>query len=153
MAMKFTDALDKKPDDVVAPPILPVGTYIFMVTKAHTVRETEAWDFVTLPVKVLSAEDDVDEDDLAEFGKVLDTPSRVQFMFPTDPEEETSYKRSEFQLKKFLESHLQVEGDTMGEMLANAVNAQFLGTIKHVPDKRDPSVVYAEIRGTAPLMD
>lgn len=151
--MKFTDALDKHTEDVIAPPLLPVGTYVFTITKAHTIKETDAWDILTFPAKIISAEDDVDEDDLEDFGKVAGQPSRVTFMFNTDPEESTSFQRSEFNLKKFLEKHCGAEGETMGELMANAVNCQFLGVIKHRPDKNNPEVVYAEIGSTAPMMD
>ena len=154
--MDFTTALDVNPDDVEAPKVLPTGTYVFTVTKPPEMRtfgKDDGWVAYEFQVKVVEATDDVDPDQLDDFGKVAGTPMRVSFMTANDESDKNSLLRWQNQIKKFLIRHLQVEGETLAEAAGNSVNAQFLGVVKHRADKNDPEVVYAEIKSTAPLMD
>ena len=155
--MDFTSALDTKVEDFEEPKLQPEGTYIWAVTKApesRVVGKNDEWDMLTFNVKCISAEDDVDPDDLQEFGSVANNPNRVSYIFPKDPDEKNSWDRTMAQLKRFLGSTLQIDGFdnmTLKEALAASPNHQFLGVLKHKPRKDDPNIINAEITSTAPL--
>lgn len=151
--MDFTSALETTANDVEKPLDLPQGTYIWTVTKVPSQNTSQSgeWNIVEFPVKPVSAEDDVDEDDLEAFGPVGSAQSRVSFMFPTDPDRENDFKKTLFRMKKFLQETLAVDCDdnaTISEMLANSVNCQFLAscTWRQVDEN-----TYVEVKNYAPL--
>lgn len=153
--MNFTDALDRKLEEVKRPPNLPMGHYIWTVSKAPEQESFESrntgdtFDRITFQVTCVSASDDVDPDELAEYGNVAGAVNRKSFLFTQNPEEKAAFERSMFQLKRFL-GHCGVDEDlSVGEALQAAVGTQFLGEITHRPDPNDPEVIYAEIRATA----
>lgn len=150
---KFSDALDRSMDEIKRPPPLPIGNYIFRVTKVpEPPREIEGktFEILSIPVAVVSALDDVDQDDLREFGKVEGAPTKVDFIFNTDPNEERAYEMTLNRLKDFLD-RVGAEGATLKERIGNVANLQFIGEIGHRPDPNDASNVYSEIRKTAAL--
>lgn len=154
--MKFTDALDRRLEDVKRPPNPPVGHYTFQVSK-HPENSSfdskatgKTFDRVEFQMKILEARDDVDPDDLEEYGDVAGFTTRNSFLF--DNEDETAFDRSLFNLKRFLHDHLGVDPAlSVSEALAAAVGAQCIGELKHRPDPNDPEVVYAELGRTAAL--
>ncbi len=149
----FEDALNTKASDIEKPPVQPMGNYIWGVSKTPTMDTSKSgeWAFIEFPVRGVSAEDDVDPDELAAFGDVSSAMSRVSFVFPTDPAKEADAAKTKYRLKRFLEETLRVdceEDATLKEMLDASVNCQFYGTVgwKQVNDE-----IYAEIKHTAPL--
>lgn len=152
--MDFTQALDTSATDFEPPKLIPEGVYTMAVTKQYDLRSTDDWDIVNIPCKIVSATEDVDPDEIEEYGSVSNAPMRKTFMFPKDPDEKNSWARTMENLKRFVITHCQAEVDesaTLGELLAATVNCQFLGEVGHRPDKRDPAIVYAELGKTAPL--
>jgi len=151
--MKFTDALDRSLEDVKRPPNPPIGHYVWQVSKHPDNSSFEAkstgktFDRVEFTVKIVSPMDDVDPDDLADYGDVSGFTSRNSFLF--DNEDEQAFERSLFNLKRFFE-HLGLTEGEIAENLANSVGAQFVGELKHRPDPTDPEIVYAELGRTAP---
>lgn len=149
----FSSLLETKADDVEKPPVLPQGTYIWTVTKvpAQTTTNNGEWDIVEFPIKAVSAENDVDEDELEEYGSVSAAVSRVAFLFPKDPDKEADVKRTLFRMKKFLQTTLAVdcpEDATIGEMLSASVNCQFLGNCVH---RQVDEETYFDVKNYAPL--
>lgn len=131
MAIDFAAALDTKVSDVKKPPALPQGTYIWAVTKVPSMERNKSgeWDIVEFTLKPVSAESDVDPDELEAFGNLALGTNRISFMFPTAIERDADRLRTLNQLKNFLIKTLRVEGDeeaTVRELLAGAVNSQFL---------------------------
>ncbi|NJL70377.1 MAG: hypothetical protein HC888_01605 [Candidatus Competibacteraceae bacterium] len=150
---KFSDALDRSMDDIKRPPPLPIGNYIFRIVKMpEAPREIEGKTFEILkfPIAVVSAMDDVDPDELAEFGKVEGAPLSLDFIFNTDPSEERAYEMTLNRLKDFL-ARAGVEGATLKEQIARCANAQFMGEVSHRADPNDANNVYPEVRRTAAL--
>lgn len=148
---KFSDALDRSMDDIKRPPALPIGNYIFRITKVpEAPREVEGkpYEILKFPCAVVSAMDDVDPDELDAFGKVEGAPASVDFIFNTDPAETRAYESTLARLKDFL-ARAGVEGSTLKEQIARSANAQFMGEVGHRPDPNDSSNVFAEIRRTA----
>lgn len=140
-------------DDIERPPLVPIGTYTFMVEKVPERGNVGQgrFDTVDFVLKVVEASEDVDPDDVQEFGDITNVRIRHRFMFNT--EDEAAFKRALFNLKRFLEDHLQVETKGMGlnEAIDSSVGHQCLGEVKWRPDQNDPEVQYVEIKRTAPV--
>lgn len=153
--MKFSDSLDRKLEEIKRPPNPPVGHYIWQIDKhpeieEFTARSTGAeFERVTVTLSCVSACDDVDPDDLAEYGNIQGYKSRKTFMFPTDPDEKASYERSLFNFRRFL-GHAGVDEDlALNEAMAECIGKQVMAELEHRPDPQDPEVVYAEVGKTA----
>lgn len=151
--MDFASALNTKVSDVEKPPVLPQGTYIWSVNKIPTLSRTNSgeWDIVEFQIVPVSAESDVDEDDLASFGNLKSGMNRLSFMFPTDPTKESDAKRSLYRLRTFLLKTLRVEADddaTIKEMLDASVNHQFLASATWRIDGED---TYVDVKNPAPI--
>lgn len=151
MALNFADIAGKKMAEAERPPLPPVGTYRFSITKMPEASEAGAgkWDILTFQCRALEALDDVDMSDYK--GEVTGITGQVKFMF--NKEDEVEFGKSEYRARTFLEKHLKCAGpdDTFGQAMNASVNQQFLGTIGWRQDKNDPEVFYAEITRTAPL--
>lgn len=151
--MNFNDALNVKMDEIERPPLLPLGTYRWMVEKVpsfDTIADGR-FDVVDFQLKCMGAEEDVDADDIKAYGDITNARMRHRFMF--NKEDEANFKRTLFNLKRFIGEHLQVdvEGVSLKEALSNTLNQSCLGTVGWRPDKNDPEIMYAEIKQTAPL--
>lgn len=149
----FSSLLDTKADEIEKPPVLPQGTFIWTVAKvpAQTTSNNGEWDIVEFQIKAVSAEPDVDEDELEEYGDVAGAQSRLAFMFPKDPDKKADVQRSMYRLKNFLQKTLNVDCDddaTVKEMLAASVNCQFLGNVVH---RQVEDETYFDVKNTAPL--
>ena len=155
MALRFTESLDHGVADVERPPLIPIGTYRWIVEK-HPENDTIAdgrYDVCDFQLKCIGPEDDVDTSELAAFGDTTNIRRRLRFLFNT--EDETAFKRAAWQLKEFLTVHLGIKekkGMSMKELLSESPNMMCLGTVTHRPDKNDPERMYDEIKKTAPLV-
>lgn len=149
----FASIASKKVEDVERPPLPPVGTYRFRVTKVpeSTKSQDEAWEFVRFNCKAVEALDNVEVSDYP--GDITNVLLQKAFVFNT--QDEAAFETTLFQMKQFCEKHLQcVEaGMSIAEMLNNSVNAEFLGDVVWRQDKRDQSgeTFNAEIGRTAPV--
>jgi hypothetical protein len=154
--VNFAAIANKKLADVERPPIPPLGMYRFIVTKPPQIEEIAngAYTQVTFISKALEAYENVDQEELKEFGGIGNVISSVKFLF--DNNDTTKSGNTQFKLRQFIEKHCAVEGVadmTFGEAIAKAFNTQFDGEIKHRADKNDPEVKYAEIQRTAPIRE
>ncbi len=151
MALNFADVASKKVADVERPPLPPVGTYRWAITKlpSHVTSGDGKWDILTVPLRALEALDDVDMSDYK--GDVKDIVNSKRFMF--NKEDETEFEKTLYQVRTFFEKHVKCaqEGDTIGQMLNNSVNQQVLGSITWNQDKNDPELFHANIGRTAPI--
>ncbi len=155
--MKFTDTLDKEATQIEKPPTMPVGTYVWVVTKHPTyeAERSDEWEFVEYAVRCVRPTEEVDPDILAEFtakaGKLTDQFNRVSFLFSKT--DEGGFKKTEFNHKQFLTETLKCweDGASLKQAMAASVNKQFLGWIKWQPDKQNPELMHANIGRTAPL--
>lgn len=151
MALNFADVASKKMDEVERPPLPPVGTYRFSITKLPETSKSndEVWEILTFNVRAVEALDDVDMSDYK--GEVTNILQQVKFMFNT--QDEVEFEKSLFRLRQFLEQHVQcADADmTIAQALNASVNQQFLGTIAWRQDKNDPENFFANISRTAPL--
>lgn len=152
--VNFASVLDNKVEDIQRPPNMPIGTYTWTVSKVpeqNTFADGK-WEAVDFAMKCVGPTDDVDADDLAEYGDCTRRQLRKRIMFNT--EDEGAFKQSLYQLRTFCEKHLQVEGASkmsIKEMLNESVHHQCLGTVRWNPDKNNPDIIYDELGRTAPL--
>jgi hypothetical protein len=155
MSFDFNEALDTKANEVEKPAVLPQGNYIWRVSKppvASTSKSGE-WSILEFPLACVSADDDVDPDDLEAFGPLDSTYNRVTFMAPTDPTKEQDVKKTLYRLTKFLQETLRVDCEddaTVKEMLANAMNCQLYATASWTPSD-DGTDTYVNLKNLAPL--
>lgn len=150
MALNFADVANKRVDEIERPPLPPVGTYRWRITKLPEqtkVGQDDQWDVVNFTVQAIEALDNVDMDDYK--GEVTGIVNRLSFMFDTT--DEAKFEQTLFRLKTFLEKHLGLTSETVTEALNDSQGAEFLGDIRHRQDKNDPELFYAEISKTAPL--
>jgi len=151
--VNFLDALDTKQSDIEEPVTQPQGTYIWSVSKVPTISTSKSgeWTIVEFPILPVSAEDDVDPDELEEFGPLSGAANRISFMAPTDPDKENDVKKALARLKKFLNNTLMVDCDedaTLREMLDAAVNCLFMAQAVWRPVEDD---VYIDVKNYAPV--
>jgi hypothetical protein len=143
--VNFADALDVQADSVEAPPLLPVGTFIWEVHKDYEVRAAgDDWEAIEWLVRCVSAEDDVDEDELEAFGDPAGEMARISFMAPTASGKEGDRGRQQTlnSIKNFITNSLQVDGSglSMSELMAAAKGEQFMAQATHEQDKNNPDV-------------
>lgn len=149
--LNFADVASKPVADIERPPLPPVGTYRWQITKlpAATTSGDGKWDILTVQVRALEAMDDVDINDYS--GEVTNITNQVKFMF--NKEDEAEFEKQLFRMRQFFEKHVKCadEGATIAQMLNASVNQQFLGSIAWSQDRNDAELFYANIARTAPL--
>lgn len=156
---KFSETLDRKAEEIQRPPLLPIGNYIGKCIKPFSVVDMEFTrdgekvqaERIEFQCAIVAAEE-VDEDDLAEYGNVANVPFRVDFL--RDVEENANQARTDFQIRSFLEAAGALEdGMSLEEGLANIVGCEFGVEISHRPDKNNPDVFYLNVAKTYGLDD
>ncbi len=152
--MKFSDSLDRKLEEIKRPANPPVGHYTWQINKhpdidEFTSRAGEDFETVIFQIVCVAPADDVDPDELTEFGDVKGYRSRKKFLFGDSEKDQTMFDRSMFNIRRFL-GHCGVsENLSLTEALAASVGTQFLGELNHRPDADDTEVIYAEVGTTA----
>jgi hypothetical protein len=152
MAMNFNDVLDTKLDDIERTPLLPAGTYEWVISKVPSLDTSKNgdWDIVNFPLKCVRPTDDVNEEALETFGRVEGAFQGHTFLF--DKNDAHAFEQAKFKLKRFLEEHVGVEkGLPMKQALNASVNKRILGTVTWKQDKVDPDLWHANITKTAPI--
>jgi hypothetical protein len=151
MAMNFADVATKKAADIEKPPLPPVGTYKWRITKVPETRKSadEKWEFLTVNCRAVEALDDVDTDEWK--GDISNIMLSKQFIFNT--EDDAEFEKTLYNVRTFFEKHVKCaeEDDTVGQMLQNSINSEFLGTVGWRQDKNDDENFFAEIKRTAPV--
>lgn len=153
--VNFADALNTSANSIERPPLIPVGTYSAVVSRLPSMETISdgRWDVLDFQMRLLQPQDDVDQDDLAAYGG-LGPQSVLRFRFMFNKEDEAAFKRTLFNLKNFLQKHLQIdapENAPLKELIDMSVNHQCLVYVKWRADKNDPELFYNEIGKTAPL--
>lgn len=138
--MDLSQLLSRSANEVKAPPLLPPGTYLFRVTGTDTSRKTSNGN----PMVIVNAQ--------AEMPLEVDPSSMEGVILP--------YKlgpvfilteASLFRFKNFL-LHLGFDENdgSLQYMHDTSIGRTFKGTVVHTVDRKDPSVMRAEIRETSP---
>lgn len=154
--MRFKDSLDRKAEEIQRPPNLPIGHYVFAVQKHpeiddFTNADGQTSDRVNFTCVLVQPTDDVDTDELAEFGKVEGTLLRKTIWIADGDQDPAGHEKGMFQLKQFFKTLGLDESMTIGESLAACVNTQFIGEVIRKQDKEDPEIQYDNLGRTAPV--
>ena len=154
--INFNEVLNMKAGEIEKPPLIPAGTYIAKVHKIPEIGEVGGQDnkykTIDFMFKLLSPMEDVDQEQLEQFGGLNNTFARRRFMFSED--DEAAVKREVYNVKRLLLDHLKVSGtddDKLSQLLNNSINAECLVFMAWRPDKNDKEVIYSEIKKTAPI--
>lgn len=156
MTFSLESVLDTVASAIEKPPLLPEGHYTWVIKKPHT-HQTRGSDgqFEVLEwqVEVVAAQEDVDEADLEAFGDPAGTGSRFSFFF--NKEEPTKAEGTLFRMTRFLVDILEAGDESMPltELLANAVNCQFVAKNSWKASKEDSRIFYANIDGNPAKAD
>lgn len=147
----FSDIASKKAAEIERPPLAPVGTYRWQITKLPSQRKSkdEMWEFVEFPVVAMEALDNVDMDGYK--GEVTNIRQTLTFMF--DRNDSVRAEQTLYQYRLFLERSLGID---LGKMsLAEATNAavgcQFLADINWEPNAETGDMFARLSRKTAPV--
>lgn len=149
----FADIAATKIDDVEAPPLPPVGDYIWRITKVPSTRKSndEKWEFLSIPCKVVEPLDNVDATDYK--GDVGNIVMNKQFIF--NLEDEAEFDKTLYNVTRFFQDHVKCTepGMSVAQMINASVNGQFIGAVVWSQDKRDESgeTMQANIGRTAPV--
>lgn len=151
MSLNFADIASKKLSEIERPPLPPVGTYRWVITKLpeSTTSQDGKWDILNFSVRAVEAMEDVEMDDYkGEVGNILQS---VRFMF--NKEDEVEFDKSLDRVKTFLMKHVKCadESEALNVAINNSVNQQFLAPIVWKQDKNDADIFHANIGKTAPL--
>lgn len=147
----FADILDMPAADVEKPKGLPAGSYQMLVSglPEHGKSAKKQTPYVEFTCKILSAGDDVDEDELKAWATRADGSTRPL----TDATTKATYYTTPdaiWRLTTFLEHlGLDVEGKSIRDLLEEAPNCQFTGYIRHEPSQ-DGQMVFSRLGNTAP---
>ncbi len=155
----FNEIMGKSVESTERPPLPPIGTYKLAVSKVPEFRDVVSpkgsWKSVEFMFVALAATEDVDPEDLKNFGAPKQIMGlRRSFMFPTGntPEDKTSAAQTEANLKDFITKHLGIDPKlTYKEAFTAAVNKQCLGVVGHRQDQNNPEAFYPDLKRTAPL--
>jgi hypothetical protein len=153
--VNFADALNTKTGSIERPPLIPVGTYTAIVSKPPSMETISdgKWDVLDFQLRLQQPQEDVDQEALGEYGGLgPQSVLRHRFMFSKD--DEAAFKRTLFNLKRFLQDHLKIDGndDTpLKQMIDGSVNMQCLVYVKWRADKNDTELFYNEVGKTAPI--
>ena len=154
MAMNFNSVLDTKLEDIKQPPLVPVGTYRGSVKKAPNINTSNdgKWEIVDFPIQLVEAQEDVDAEALATYGQLgPNAMTNKKFMFNT--EDDAAFKRTEYDMRRFLIDHLQCATPDMSlkEAINASMGAQCLVFMKWTADEDNPELFYANAGKTAPV--
>lgn len=147
----FADALSRSSETIRRPPPPPIGHYIMQITKMPGAAEpinTAKFQGskLTFAISLVSPSDDVDTDELEEFGNITGVNLRLDFMFNEAPGEEIKFEGALNRLKEFCEKcGIDTEGKSVGEFLTETPGCQFLGELRHRSNPNDIEEVYPEI--------
>lgn len=154
----FMDALNTKVSDIEKPKLMPVGTYVWAVNKPHkeSTSKDGKWGSIEIPCipkMPYDAAEDVDSDELADFGPLKSAPNSIRFMVDLQAEGDIEMEKFKYNVKRFLLDTLRVEGDedaTIKELLGKMVGAEFIAQAahRHVPERNE---TYCDVKNWAPM--
>jgi hypothetical protein len=132
--------------DIPDPPLLPIGTYLVVITAQPEVRDAatgnKGWKF---PLCFLQARDDVDMQDLA--TALAASQSKL-----TDVKIDDTFwvtEKSAYLLRNFFMNVLGFTSGTINQCVAESYGKQYLATLRHTM-RRDGTGLIAEITRRAP---
>lgn len=138
----FSSILDEQPTEVDRPKPLPAGTYLCVVAGAPEYGKSskKGTDFAQFTLKPMSAEDDVDEDELDEAGGLENKTLRTTFYLTED----AVYRLDEFHEHCGIDISKPQSRKTRND---EVINAHVRAVVKH-RSSEDGSRIFAEVART-----
>lgn len=156
--MNFLDALNVRVGDIEKPALLPIGTYIWSVSKAPKTSASKdgKWstlEFPCVPKMPYEDAEDVDPEELASYGDLKQGVNSIRFMVDMQAEGDVAMQKFLFNVKRFLLDTLCVEGDedsTIKELMAKCVGCEFIAQAAHRTDQ-ERGETFCDVKNFAPL--
>ena len=153
-----TDLLNRKKEDIKRPPNAPIGHYRFKISRPPVQQEVKGglWTLLTFFCTALAAQEDVDERQMEEFGRPVETVrSAVKFMFNNDGSDDATVdnENTSWYVQEFLDRLGLDAGpeETQAEQIARCEGCEFIGQLTHQQDKNNPDLVRDVISRTLSL--
>ena len=139
----YASILDESPTEIERPKPLPVGTYLCVVQgqPRYDKSSKKQTDFVEFTLRPIAAEEDVDEEALAEMGGFDNKTIRATYYLTED----AVYRLDEFHQHCGIDPE---DGESRRNRNEAIVNAQVRAVVKH-RNSQDGSTVFAELARTA----
>lgn len=163
MPVNFDDIGSMTMENVTRPPLAPLGTYVFAVTKIPAWSDVDSekghWRSLTFMCRGVRPTEDVDMDAFQAFGDAKNILVNKSFMFTKDQDDKAGFDQTMFNLKQFLgDAGLDLplvdpdgNGIPLNLLLNNSVNKQFLGVLKYRENKNNADEKFHDLGKTAPL--
>jgi hypothetical protein len=143
-APNFSSILDESPTEVAAPQPMPQGTYVCVVQGVTYDKTTKkGTDYVEFTLRPVSAEADVDEEEVAGFGDFDSKTLRATFYLTED----AIYRLDEFHTH----CGLDIENDGLSRRARNdeCINVEVRVFVKH-ETSQDGSRIFARFNRSLP---
>jgi hypothetical protein len=142
-APNFASILDEAPTEISRPKPLPVGTYLCVVQgqPVYDKSNKKGTPFVEFTLRPITAEEDVDADDLAEMGGIGDKTIKATFYLTDD----AVFRLDEFHQHCGIDINEPASRRSRNEAI---VNAQVRAVIKHEMSQ-DATQSFARLSRTA----
>jgi hypothetical protein len=137
----FSTILDQQATDIEPPKPLPAGSYVCIVQGLPRFDKSsrKQTDFVEFTLQPVSAEDDVDADDLEDFGPLGEKTIRATFYITNE---------AVYRLRDFLvDLGLEIEGHSLNELINQSPGQSVIAHIVH-RFSDDGKRVFAEVKST-----
>lgn len=149
--MNFNDVLNTPLSTVKRPPLPPLGSYRFVISKwekADAKSDKGEWENIIFTNRAISPGPDVDIEALRDWGDPKNIVVQHNFMF--DKNNAISFQNTLVRLTTFLTKHCGL-GDEMElkEALGKCVNRSFMAALGLRPDKNNTGEFFVEIKSTA----
>lgn len=159
--MSFAEMAQMNKEALPEVKMLPVGPYIWQVEGAAEVKKSASGmsELINFKCSLVSPDEDFpDPEALEDFGNPSGTKRTLMFTYPSSPQQdddEDSLARKQAaaiaRLAEFLFKTLGMDGDNIQEALAVCNGYQFIGTIRHEADNRNPGKFQERLSATGPV--
>lgn len=139
----FASILDAPAQDFVAPPPIPVGSYVAIVSGLPRIDKSskKQTEFVEFTLNIQSALDDVDQEELKAMGGIAGTTIKDTYYIT---------EKSAYRLRETLEHMgIETEGKAFRPMLDETPGKQYVIVIGHEPT--DDGRIFSRVKRTAPV--
>lgn len=153
-ARSFSSILDQAPSEIKPPKQLPPGTYvgIFVGQPRKDKSAKKGTDFLEFTLKLLSAQDDVDQDDLAEALIGADGSQRSLQEIPV--KYTVYYEKQPMRLKNLLlNAGLTLEDYETGQQAVEDTPGKQTGVVIIHEPSQDGTTTYARVDRTVALVE
>ena len=153
--MLKTDYLDMKAEEINRPPTLPAGSYSAQIRdipiQDRLSSAKGAWKTYDFHLSILAPQEDVDPDELEEYGDVSGSMVYHRIFVTEDDDDKQGKARAVYRLKEFLQAcGAFTEDSSLREAIPNAAGCQLIVELSQELDKNDPEFVRNRVKRVLP---